>query len=142
MRSLAPIGVGLLALIGAAYAAGYLLRDTACSQFVGLATLLALGLGVGAVFRPAQRVVGALLVAWLGATVLVEPFACAVDTFGGCIGVVWLVPLAAGAVILPGRGDWLAGAGTWAALFAGIAALTYTATHAYSGIGLIEMWRD
>jgi hypothetical protein len=56
------------------------------------------------------------------------------------VAVAWLSPLVAGGVALPRRGGWLAGLGCWVVLFAATAALTYSATHTGSGVGLMFMW--
>ena len=144
MVRIASISAGTLVLIGGAYAAGLSLSPTDCSWIVGLTALtalMALGFGVTAVIRRTGRVAGVTLVAWLIAAALTEQFAWAADVRSVCVGVAWLVPMAIGAVTLLDRSDWLVGIGFWAALIAGTTALTHSAAHTSSGVGLILVWR-
>jgi hypothetical protein len=142
-RQSALVGGGLLAVVGVAYAAGRAPSGTGCPGAVFLASLAGVTLAVAALFRSpprGERVAGAVLLGWFVLAVVTEQFAWVGDAQGVVAAVAWLVPPAAGGVVLPRRGCWLSGLGCWAALFAGTAALTYTVSHTDSGLGLLLKW--
>jgi len=142
------LGVGLAAVVGLAYLAGTSLRPTECNSLVGGACLAGVTLAIVAVVRgnrrkpapPIEQIAGLGLLAYIVLAVLSEQFAWASNERGVIIGIAWLIPPAAGGVLLPRRDCWYAATGYWAVLFAGTAALSYTASHVYSGMGLIIMW--
>lgn len=134
-----------LVAVGAGYAAGRSLPMRECSSSVGGAVVVAVALGLVALVRgrsPVGRLAGVGLVGYVVAATLTEQFASAWDGRDVLVGVAWLVPPAVGGIVLPRRGEWVVGAGCWLVLFAGTAALTYSAWHTHSGMGLVVVWRD
>jgi hypothetical protein len=118
------------------------------SPIVPLVSLLAFGLGFASLFawrRSVRRwaighAAGWGLLLYICLAAGTDQFMWVSDTRRLLFAVAWLIPPAIGAVLLPSRGYWLSGLGCWAVLFAGAAALTYTASHRYSGMGLFGGW--
>jgi hypothetical protein len=143
------LGLGLFAVVGVAYATGLSLWAPACVKLTGLASFVAITLGLVAAFRrppagetPVERAAGGALLGWVALAAATDQFAWVWDTRGVVSAVAWLVPPAVGGLVLPRQGKWLAGLGCWAALFAGTAALTCTVSHTSSGAGLFFVWLE
>jgi hypothetical protein len=138
------VGVILLAICALASYAGLSLDFTTCSTMVLVFSLAGSILGITAFFRPArelERFIGGALVIYVVIATATGQFANVDGKRDGVfIGVAWLVPLMAGGLILPRISCWLTSAGCWALLFSGMAALTYSASHGSSGIGLLYGW--
>src|SRR5262249_47990073 len=121
---------------------------TNCSVVVSLSCLVGVILALVALFRwpwrsaaqVVERLAGVALLAYVVAATASEQFAWVWEASGIVIAVAWLSPLAGGGMILPCRGCWIAGVGCWCVLFGGTGALTYSATHAGSGVGLFFAW--
>jgi hypothetical protein len=145
----AAVGFSLLAVVSVGYAVGQLLRDDDCSLVVKLACLVGIVFALVALTRLPLRedwtvepIVAAGLLDYLVQASASHQFAWVGGTHGVVVAVAWLSPLVVGGVILPSRGYWFAGLGCWAVLFAGTAALSYSASHFTSGVGLFFAWRS
>lgn len=143
-------GLALLGVVGVGWLTGRTLSATDCSTVTGLACDGGGALAVVAVVRRprstdppwVERLAGAALLAYILLATVTEQFAWVGDTRAAAVGVVWLAPLVLGGAVLPRRGAWWAAGGCCAVLFAGTAALTYSANHVSSGVGLVIVWRD
>ena len=100
--------VGLAAVVGAAYAGRAHLYG-----LIGLVSLAAVALSFAAVFqrRPAERIAGIALLAWVVLATLTEQFAWAADDGGVFVAAAWLLPPVAGGAALPAAGHWWSGLG-------------------------------
>jgi hypothetical protein len=115
---------------------------------VSFSCILGVVLALFALFRlprlgagwSAERVAGGGLLIYVVLATASEQFAWVGNANGVVIGVAWLFPLTLGGVMLPCRDCWLAGLACWCVLFGGVAALTYSASHTGSGVGLFFIW--
>jgi hypothetical protein len=144
------LGGVLLTIVGAGYLVGRLVWATECNLVVGIATLQGTVVGLAAAIRPTwqadtrslERNSGIALLMYVVVATVSEQFAWASNTSGVLIGIGWLVPLCVGALILLRRNCWFAGWASCALLFAGTTALSYSATHTGSGVGLVMCWME
>jgi hypothetical protein len=134
------------AVAATGYAAGRLLWARDCCRISSLASLAGVVLSLCALFHRAsssgERLAALGVLLYLGFAVMADPFAWAGDREDAVPGLVWLVPVVVGSVVLPQRGYHVAGAACWALLLAGTVALTYSATHWGSGVGLFYAWLE
>ena len=138
-RILATV-VGPPAVAAVGYLTGRHLWATEVCRLGSLAGLAAVALALTALFRPGERAAGCALLAYVALAAGVDPFAWCGDREDAVPGLLWLTPAVVGAAAFPRRGWWLAGAGSWAVLFAATAALAYSCTHWGSGVGLFYAW--
>jgi hypothetical protein len=131
--------VGLVAVVGAAYAAG----RAHLPGLILIGSLVAVALSLTAIFRPqpVERIAGAALLVWVILATLTEQFAWVASSHEVLVAAAWLVPPVAGGAVLPAAGHWRSGLGCWAASFAGVAATTYTVHSVHSGAGLFMLWQ-
>jgi hypothetical protein len=121
---------------------------TTLSNFSGPACLVGVILALVALFLPSQTENGATVERIAAGGLLVYVALAAVSEQFAWVGtdrdilfcIAWLFPLAVGGAVLPLRGYWLVGVAFWAVLFASISALTYSACHDTSGVGLFLVW--
>lgn len=137
-----PIALSLLVAVG--YGAGSFLRLAECSLLAALACLAGAILAVVAWCRRSPTVVEKLaavgLIAYLVAAVAFDALLFTQDEKEVFVSIAWLCPLVVGGALLPQRGAWVAAAGCWAVLFAGVVALAYNVSHVESGVGFLERW--
>jgi hypothetical protein len=135
-------------VVSGGYVIGSTTWATNCSKIVSLACLVGVILALIALFHPSraengfmlERIAACGLVAYVVLATVTEQFAWVWRGRDVLLAVVWLLPLIVGGVGLPRRGCWLVGVGFWAVLFGSVAALTYSATHDASGVGLFGAW--